>query len=226
MEKFRHEYKYLCTQAQMADLENRVKALLPRDTNLGNREAYQIRSVYFDDMYDSCYFQNEDGFDPRRKYRIRIYDGDDTLIKLERKKKVQGMTSKDTCTLSREWAKALIEGRVPEITPQMPWLLKYFIGEMNAQRFTAKVVVEYARTPYIYQAGNIRVTFDRNISSVRVRDFWEKDLYRRPIMPLGQQLLEVKFDEYLPDFIYHALNRPDIPRTNFSKYYLCRRFSL
>lgn len=226
MEKFRHEYKYLCTQAQMADLENRVKALLPRDANLGDRAAYGIRSIYFDDMYDSCFRQNEDGYDPRRKYRIRIYDASDKIIKLERKKKVHGLIAKDACRITRQQAEDLIGGRAPEIERDMPWLLKYFIGEVNAVRMQPKIVVEYERTPYICQNGNVRITFDRDISSAGIPGFWEKELHKRPIMPLGQHLMEVKFDEYLPDFIYRALNMPDIARTTFSKYYLCRRYSL
>lgn len=225
--KFRHEYKYLCTQAQMADLENRISALIPRDAHLYGRSFYGIRSAYFDDFQNSCYYQNEDGVDPRYKYRIRIYDGEDTVIKLERKKKVRGMTAKDSCSLSREMAERLLAGEIPEFSEDMPFLLKYFISEMNMVHMQPKIIVDYLRTPYIYSNGNVRITFDREISSAPVSGaFFGKEIARRPVMPLGQALLEVKFDEYLPDFIYHALNIPDLERVTFSKYYLCRRYTL
>jgi len=90
-----------------------------------------------------------------------------------------------------------------------------------------KVIVEYERTPYVYKHGNVRITFDRNItSSGQVDQFFVQDVKKRPILPAGMQLLEVKYDEYLPDPIYHALMLDNMQRTNFSKYYLCRKYSI
>jgi len=90
-----------------------------------------------------------------------------------------------------------------------------------------KVIVEYERTPYVYKNGNVRITFDRNISSSgQVDQFFNAEAKKRPILPAGMQLLEVKYDEYLPDPIYHALMLDNWQRTNFSKYYLCRKYSI
>ena len=92
---------------------------------------------------------------------------------------------------------------------------------------TPKVIVEYERTPYVYKNGNVRITFDRNItSSSQVDQFFNAETKKRPILPSGMQLLEVKYDEYLPDPIYHALMLDNMQRTNFSKYYLCRKYSI
>ena len=38
--------------------------------------------------------------------------------------------------------------------------------------------------------------------------------------------VEVKFDEYLPDFIYLNLNLGLLQHTAYSKYYLCRKHAL
>ena len=90
-----------------------------------------------------------------------------------------------------------------------------------------KVIVEYDRIPYICDEGNVRVTLDKNIRSASAaEDFWETTLCTRPILPKGQQLLEVKFDEFLPDYIYQAMQLDDLRQTAFSKYYLCRKFSI
>ena len=63
-----------------------------------------------------------------------------------------------------------------------------------------KVIVEYERTPYVYKNGNVRITFDRNItSSSQVDQFFNATAKKRPILPAGMQLLEVKYDEYLPE---------------------------
>ena len=90
-----------------------------------------------------------------------------------------------------------------------------------------KIIVEYERTPYVYKNGNVRITLDRNItSSSQINKFFCTDAPKRPILPNGMQLLEVKYDEYLPDHIFHALMLDNMQRTNFSKYYLCRKYSI
>ena len=87
-------------------------------------------------------------------------------------------------------------------------------------------IVEYERIPYICQNGNVRVTFDINISSsADVKNFLNGDIPVRPVMPSGWQLMEVKFDEFLPDYIYRALNLGNLQQTAFSKYYLCRKYA-
>ena len=42
---------------------------------------------------------------------------------------------------------------------------------------------------------------------------------------LGQQLLEVKYDAYLPDYIYRSLQLENLRQEAFSKFYISRRFS-
>lgn len=89
------------------------------------------------------------------------------------------------------------------------------------------VIVDYDRVPYIYRLGNVRVTLDHNLSSSnQLQSFFDPMLVKRPVMPAGMQLLEVKFDEYLPAHIYRALQIENLQHTAFSKYYLCRKYSL
>ena len=49
--------------------------------------GYTIRSLYFDDYCNSAYEEKDAGILMRKKYRVRIYNGSDKVIKLERKKK-------------------------------------------------------------------------------------------------------------------------------------------
>ena len=99
--------------------------------------------------------------------------------------------------------------------------------QMNTKLLHPVTIVEYERIPYICQYGNVRVTFDMNISSsVCFDSFFNDRISKRPIMPPGMHLLEVKFDEYLPDYIYNALNLGTLQQTSYSKYYLCRRYAL
>ncbi|MCL2355408.1 MAG: VTC domain-containing protein, partial [Oscillospiraceae bacterium] len=89
------------------------------------------------------------------------------------------------------------------------------------------VIVEYDRTPYICKLGNVRITLDKNISSsTKVHSFFEDDLPRRPVNPKSLHLLEVKFDEYIPDYIHKHIQLKGLEQTTYSKYYICRKYSI
>ena len=225
--KFRHELKYPVTQAQIALLKNRINHLLPPDPHAGPTGSYRIRSLYFDDHYDRCLRENEDGTDPREKFRIRIYNASSQRIRLECKRKERGKTHKLSCPLTVEQTKLLMAGQaLPDIAAQPP-LLQKLTMQMLSRRLRPVVIVEYDRIPYVYENGNVRITLDTNICSCsRVETFLDPELPRRPVMGLGQQLLEVKYDEYLPDFIYRNLQLHSLQQSAFSKYYICRKFTV
>ena len=111
MMEYRHELKYVVTAPQMALLESHIRGLIPPDIHVGEDGNYRIRSLYFDDNYNSCYQENEIGTDPREKFRIRIYNGDAGRISLELKRKEHGMTQKRSCLLSEEQCRELMAGR-------------------------------------------------------------------------------------------------------------------
>ena len=224
---YRHELKYLVSAAQISLLKSRITGLMQRDPHAGSDGTYTIRSLYFDDYCNRCYYENENGTDPREKYRIRIYNHSDQKISLECKRKERGKTLKTACPLTRQQTEQLMRGEAPAVTEEMPPLLRKFAVEMQMRRLRPVVIVEYERIPYIYKNGNVRVTFDTQIaSSSDVQAFFSETLPKRPVMPAGQQLLEVKFDEYLPDFIYRNLNLNRLQQTAFSKFYLCRKYAI
>lgn len=225
-QKFRHELKYLISQAEIPMIKNRVNHLLKADAHAGESGTYTIRSLYFDDYENRCYYENENGTDPREKFRIRIYNHSTENIKLECKRKERGKTLKTSCPLTVEQTKELMAGRVlPDIANQHPVLRKLTL-QMMTRRMHPVVIVEYERIPYVYENGNVRITLDTNVSSSKaVEKFLDESIPKRPVMPTGQQLLEVKYDEYLPDFIYTNLQLPNLRQTAYSKYYICRKYT-
>lgn len=228
--KYRHEYKYLVSAGELAVLGNRLDGLVSRDAHVAERGSYQIRSVYFDDYYNTCYYQNEAGEDPRAKFRIRIYEASDARITLEKKSKKNGMTHKETAKLTREQAGILLAGETLSVEAdrlaQYPPLLQQFAVLARTRLLRPKVIVTYERVPYVCSQGNVRITFDQNItSSVQFERFFEKDMRQYPILPAGQHVLEVKYDEFLPSYIKKQLELGRLKQTNFSKYYLCRRYN-
>lgn len=113
--KFRHEYKFLCNEADMTILQARLKGMLKLDSHVGEKGCYEIRSIYFDDIYDTCYHKNAAGTDPRAKYRIRCYDASDKRIVLEKKIKMRGKTHKKSYPLTREMYDVIMAGNYADL---------------------------------------------------------------------------------------------------------------
>lgn len=225
--KFRHEFKYIVSNAELLLIKNRLNGLMPTDKHTGESGRYNIRSLYFDDRYNRYYYENENGTEPREKFRIRIYNHSTDRIMLECKRKERGKTLKTSCPLTVEQTKTLMRGEYLRDIASLPPLLQKLTLLMMTNRLRPVVIVEYDRVPYVYKNGNVRVTLDMNISSSSdIGNFLEEKIQKRPVLPLGQSLLEVKYDEYLPDFIYNNLQLKNLRQTAFSKYYICRKFSL
>ena len=163
----------------------------------------------------------------RHKYRIRVYNCSDRRISLECKRKEYGMIQKKSCLITREETEQMINMGFAPITGENPALLNKMLLLQRTQLMQPKVIVQYLRRPFVCDEGNVRVTFDMNITSSPAFDrFFMEDIPERPVLPKGQHLLEVKFDEYLPDYIYHAIQMTNMRLETFSKYYLCRQYNL
>lgn len=219
---YRNEWKYLVTGGQLVVLGARLKALLPPDPHQKNG-AYTIRSLYFDDFQNTCLRENEAGVDDRRKFRLRLYNADASRVQLEVKEKLHGKTRKISCLLSREECEAVLAGQPPAIQKDTPAQLNLLSLAMRTAGMAPKVIVEYERTAFVGRLGNVRVTFDRNVAaSNAVTGFLQPHVPLTPVLPAGQHVLEVKFDEFLPDPVAQVLELGDLQQTAFSKYYLSR----
>lgn len=231
---FRHEYKFMITIPQSIILQERISTLMKRDSYGDERGSYEIRSVYFDDKQNSCYLQNEAGTDPRAKYRIRCYNASDQRIVLEKKIKQNGMNKKLQQDLTKEQYCMLVTDSLenhqiglPESFHREPPLVQELLLRRQTQFMVPKIIVAYERVPFVEKVGNVRVTFDQGISSSKdFARFFQEDLHKRPIMPVGKTLMEIKFDEFIPGYIKEALEVGKLSQSTFSKYYLCRRHEL
>lgn len=186
-------------------------------------DCYEIRSLYFDDAWDRCMDENEAGVDQREKYRIRIYDPRSDVIHLEIKEKNRGLTKKRSCDLSREECTAILDGELP-LTLDGRAPLNCLKTQMRCTQMEPKVIIAYERTAFVHPSGNVRITFDRNIMASRCREEFLEDRVSgmTPVLPAGMHVLEVKYDEFLPDTIAQQLEIGKLRKTAFSKYYLGR----
>ena len=226
--KFRNEIKYVVTEAELALLSARISPIMKEDKHVGENGVYRIRSAYCDDFDNSCFYENENGTDKREKFRIRIYDASDEKITLECKFKERSMTRKESTPITREMYEKMVDGtfRIPD-DRRDDKLLRRFYQRYEKDGLRPKIIVAYERTPFVYPVGNVRVTFDKNIGySDKVENLFDEYLPLRPIMPVGKHILEVKYDELLPTYIYGPMNLRDLRQVTYSKYYLSRSFSL
>ena len=203
-------------------LAGRLKNVMTQDIH-PEGDCYEIRSIYFDDLWDRCLDENEAGVDRREKYRIRIYDPRSDVIHLEIKEKNRGLTKKRACDLSREECLAIMEGELP-LNPDGRAPLNSLQLQMRCARMEPKVIIAYERTAFVHPSGNVRITFDRNIMASRNREDFLEDRVSGmvPVLPAGMHVLEVKYDEFLPDTIAQQLEIGKLRKTAFSKYYLGR----
>ena len=186
-------------------------------------DAYLIRSLYFDDFQNHCMDENDAGVDHRQKFRIRIYDPSSQTIHLEIKEKNNGLTKKLACDLTRAECQQIISNSLPMRFDQRRPLTQLQI-QMRCALMQPRAIIEYERTAFVHPTGNVRITFDRNIMASRHCDSFlnERVTGMIPLLPAGVHVLEVKYDELLPDFIAKALEIGKLQQTAFSKYYLGR----
>ena len=219
----RHELKFYLSEKQMYVIEQRIKQFLKADVNQTGG-SYTITSMYFDDVYNTCYKENIAGYDLRSKYRIRIYNHNFNQIKLEKKEKIHGLTKKTAVSLKLTEAKQLINNNDYSFETKNKTLIR-LMHEMRIKGLLAKSIVEYDRSAYTYSVGNVRITFDKNIrASTKIQNFWQEDNYSVPLLCEGYHILEVKYDEFLPSFIYNVLDIGILQKSGFSKYAHSRKY--
>ena len=218
-EGYRHEYKYLISRSAAELLRRRLPCIMERDSHAGPKGRYTIRSLYFDDFAYKALDEKLSGIAHRTKYRIRYYNYDPEILKLERKEKHGNLTRKTAQTISLEDAWILQQALDAPIEGDLATEL---LQRCRWEGFRPKVLVDYDRTPFICRDGNTRITLDENL---RTRSYDAK-LFSSPramipILEPDQVILEVKFDDYLPGYLAEAL--ADIPKAPLaiSKFALC-----
>ena len=219
---YRHEWKHELNYLDLLSIRARLRAVAEPDPHaIGGK--YLIRSLYFDNPDDKALREKVDGVNMREKFRIRYYNGDTSLIHLEKKSKVNGLGTKYSAHLTAEEARRIVDGDIDWMldAADRP-LVQELYCKMRYQRMRPKTIVDYTREPFIYGPGNVRVTFDYNIrTGLQSTDFLNPDT---PTVPAGDApiILEVKWDAYLPDIIRDCVQTPGRRVTAFSKYAQCR----
>ena len=218
--QYRHEWKHEINYVDRLALLGRLSAVMRPDPHAIDG-VYRIRSLYFDSPDDRALREKIDGVNIREKFRIRYYNGDASFIVLEKKSKLNDLCAKENCRLTREEALAVAAGDFHFLASDPRPLCVELYSKMSAQGLRAKTIVDYTRIPFCFSPGNVRVTIDYDIRTGGTGTGFLDPL--AVTLPTGAPtILEVKWDDFLPEIIRDAVSLPCRRAGAFSKYQQCR----
>lgn len=217
---FRHEIKHEINYSDMITIRQRLSTVAYSDPHTIDGKYY-IRSLYFDNLSDKALMEKINGMSRREKFRIRYYNGDTSVIHLEKKSKIDHLGNKQSAPLIEQQAQSIVDGDISWMLNSEYPLVRELYYKMSTQGIAPKTIVDYTREPFIFPAGNVRVTLDYNIrSGMRCTDFLDPCCVTVPVS--DSIILEVKWDGFLPDIIRDAVSLSDRREGAFSKYAACR----
>lgn len=218
---FRHEYKQEIDLSDMLAVRQNLSAVMKPDIHSEDGK-YLVRSVYFDNIFDKALLEKINGVNRREKFRIRLYNGDTSFIRLEKKSKINGLCCKESAPLTAEQALDIVTGKTERMSDSEHELVKELYRKTVLQGLKAKTIVDYTREAFVFPAGNVRITLDYDIrTGSNTSDFLSTDCVTLPAPDCGI-ILEIKWDSFLPEIIADAVQLKNRRTSSFSKYAACR----
>lgn len=218
----RHELKLLLSYADYLLLRARLSAVMPLDKHSQNGE-YSIRSLYLDDVYNSAYNDKLIGIQNRKKYRLRCYNGSDSLIKLECKQKYGARIQKTSAVIDLDCYKGILVGDYTYLEKYDNPLCRELLSQSTALQIKPSVIVDYEREAFTYPVSNVRLTFDKNLrAGISSFDMFDKDLLTYNVYQNKDVIFEVKYDDFIPKFISDMVSQSFGSKIALSKYCMCK----
>ncbi|MCP5107665.1 MAG: polyphosphate polymerase domain-containing protein [bacterium] len=220
---YRHELKYFISFTNQKILSEAFRHTMETDPNGNEDNEYWIRSLYFDTMGNSDFYDKEIGIKTRKKIRLRIYNVEQPWVKIEIKNKYEQYMLKETAALSRDEARALIRGEKEVLLNHGNPTLNRVFYYMAKDLYKPAVIIDYEREAYVGSIQDIRITFDKNIRASGVDfDIFNPDLNMQPVFEYPTMVVEVKYNRFMPSWIKEMLAGFHSERYAISKYCLGR----
>ena len=196
--------------------------MLATDAHVGADGSYFIRSLYFDDFFNRAYNDKLNGSLNRAKYRIRLYNLEEKTLHLEKKIKSGMYNLKQSAPLTRDEFHRILEGDFEFLLQKPDTLLKVFYHECVTNFMRPRVIVDYEREPYIMDAGDVRITFDKNVrAGLEGFDIFNNEMPTVETLDPGFLIMEVKYTEFLPNVVRNILQSNPADYLAVSKFVLC-----
>lgn len=219
---YRHELKYILDDASSELLRSRIKWILAKDTHITTSGYYTVRSLYFDDLYNSAYNEKNMSILNREKYRIRSYNQSDTVINLERKIKSNNYILKEIAPLTRKEVDSILTEDYDFLRSSTSRLKQLFYYHCRSSLLRPRVIIDYEREPFTMEAGDVRITFDRNIrAGMENLDPFNNEMAMVEALGPNKLIMEVKYTNFLPSIVKDVLDAPRAVYSSSSKYVMC-----
>lgn len=218
----RKEEKYMVSRFEYSKLLHFFKQSMRQDAHNGIK-GYNVRSLYFDSLFDDDFYEKEDGIEKRKKIRLRLYDLQSSYVKLELKEKEGENQKKTSLKMPKEDAEALISGKYSVLLKYKEPLINQVFYLMNRDCYQAKTIIEYKREAFIADGNEIRITFDSDIRATEsCFNLFSENLCLNPVFPENYVVMEVKYNQFLFSYVKDILKKCNVPRQSVSKYCLGR----
>lgn len=223
--QYRHELKYFISRQGYAVLAPRLRTVMHHDENANEDGIYHIRSLYFDDADDTDLRSKIEGVDNREKIRVRIYDINDTVIKLERKEKMGQYVLKESMSITRSDYDSLKAGDPSFLLSRKEQPAGKVFLRMRHKGLRPVKVVDYFREAYVFPVEDTRITFDIDLRmGADDLEIFNRNMLTVPMLEKGIMILEIKFNNFLPEIVRDLLQGIPTTRSAISKYAICRRY--
>ncbi|MGG3803926.1 polyphosphate polymerase domain-containing protein [Metabacillus fastidiosus] len=223
MKRLRHELKFYINIEEYEILREKLQMVLKKDKNMVNDDGYHIRSLYFDNLLDNDLYEKSYGIYKRKKFRIRIYNGSDSIIKLEKKNRYGELINKESVSITKAEYEKILSWDYDFLREKNNPVAKDFYLYLRSQHMTPKIIVDYVREAYMEDIEDVRITFDKYLSfAANSLDIFDPNIVTVEALKFPLMIMEVKFNSYLPDYIRNILQLDSHHRSAISKYVICR----
>ena len=220
---FREEKKFLISLPEALQISSRLSQVMLEDAHNGIH-GYRIRSLYFDTIDDTDYYEKAAGVELRRKLRLRCYDPSADYAMLEMKQKQGASQLKRSLRVTREDAERLRHGNYASLLRYPEAFAAECYALLHSRCYRPKAIVEYDRKAFIAKENKIRITFDsRIVSTESCFDLFSPQLNMNPVLDPYCVVLEVKYNGFLLDYLRELINTVDRSELSVSKYVLARQ---
>lgn len=225
----RYEFKYFLSNNIAEEIKSHASKFMVLDkfADINKKNTYLVRSVYFEDNFNSNFDEKVDGHRIRKKFRIRFYSNsfNEGPIFLETKGRNLERTYKRRVRINFSDIESIKEkkkiinllNKYPKSTP-----VQDFVFEFLKKKLKPKILIDYERQPFINKHGlYFRLTFDQNLSCININNSFS-NINKNPtiLCKAGYTILEVKFDRGIPLWFHRIIQSYNLRRQSISKYVL------
>lgn len=210
------------------ELESELRYFLEFDPYVRSQpnHQYHVRSLYFEDPHNSCFYDKVNGLHSRSKFRVRTYTKDQKIATpqfLEIKGRFNNLVFKHRSPVNPqlcvcdEYGDSLVCKLLKAVDPSE--VRHKFEYELYRKRLSPIALVDYTRRPYVSRFDpEFRLTFDSELQGTRTKSLFPNGGARqsRSLLP-GYTVMEVKFRRQIPSWFHRLIQAYELRRVSVSK---------